>query len=312
MKKLFLYFILISQFNVIFTTKVEFDIHKTKRVDNTVITYYCTKNVSIDFIKPFIIICQGSSSRPDSISPNKISSESLRVECINKLSKEYTIILIEKPGITETEINQKEFEQNYTVDERVSDLLKVITDVSQLYDKENKKGFILMGGSEGCAVISRAFPFVTNLQGLIFISGISKTSLDQLILNTLENQFSSWWYYPLLPLLPFLRWYLKREFNRAKSNPTTNKKVAGYTYKYWNSMFAYNHELFMKNIIETKCPICIIHGAKDFIPINECDEIFCELKDKYNKDINYLRYENLGHELNINVFRDIEKWLKNY
>lgn len=214
-------------------------------------------------------------------------------------------LTLEKQGIKDDQIDEKEFERSLSLDQRLEDHLDLL--------KELKKGLIsgwdkkisLIGQGDG-GRIAAAFAATTDqVSALVLIaSGGGWSPMDE-ALYSFRSELVNQGYSP-----QYIHGFLvqaKQEFAQALVTAKVDHKAFGYTHKYWESLLKTN---LLNDLSSLSCPIYSVNGVlDDRIPIESVDAMAKKLEGK----ITVHRKNGAGREIiqNHEIYEDAISWLVN-
>ena len=296
------------------------------------INFYVTYD-GIEIQKPLLILLDGSGHLPlysfikkDDGTSEIIGSVPFRY---NKLSKDYHLVLISKPGTPfldslnvnthESFVEQyqpsKEYNKKLSLDWRVNSTSKVIDFlISEL--KVDKNNIIAIGYSEGGQVVPKLALKNNNITKIVNIVGgglnqfydfVSAERLKArkgiISADSAQNKIDS----------------LNLKFKEIYKNPdATDKFWLGHTYKRWAS-FCKNIPL--EDMLKLDIPILLVSGGYDEnSPITGIDYVELEFLRQGKENLTYKVYPNCDHWFNdkvletnrlIDMLNYVIEWIEN-
>jgi pimeloyl-ACP methyl ester carboxylesterase len=281
------------------------------------IVYYFSQPQTDGF--PVAILCGGSSLEDDIISIIHFHRYFLK----EFLDLGVGVITVEQQGVDGNQINAREFMENYTRSNRLSDHRVVIEHLKKNPPKGWNGKLIFLGVSEGGPIVTTLttdYPEMT--LATINWSGAGDFSWDtelwyfmqDMIQNTpwyikLRAQLSSWMPFSLVDLyFPKSRKDHDKAMNETIKNPTENLKLAGMTYKYHaDALKTYPNPVYEK----IRTPYLVVAGVKDSI-IDSSDTFVAKAKEA-GVPVTYMRISDMDHYVRKkeDVIKDSFDWLKN-
>lgn len=212
-------------------------------------------------------------------------------------------LTLEKQGITEEKIDEKEFNRNLSLLSRLEDHLLLLKQLQGVITGWDGKISILGqgdGGRIGAALAAKT----KNVSALILIaSGGGWPALEETLYafrtEMVDQGFSPQYIHGFLVAA-------KQEFAQALKTPKPEHKAFGYTYKYWDSLLKTH---LLEDLTHIDCPIYSVNGAKDDrVPIESVDAMAKHLKDK----ITFNRKDDLGREIiqDHEIYEEAISWLE--
>jgi dienelactone hydrolase len=312
MKKLLLILIfgfLISNLNAQPKTPSEYGLKSFCIKDKSLgeINFYVTKN-EIKEAKPLLIILDGSGHIPIYSLLKNDDGKSQIIGTIpfryNKLSKNYHVVLISKPGtpfIDSLEVNSyqqflkdykpsKEYTEKLSLEWRVSSASKVIDYLSKKINIKEKE-IIAIGYSEGGHVVSKLALENKRVTKIVSIVGGGLNQFYDFItaerLKAQKGIISPEQAQSKIDSLNF-------KFKDIYENPNkTNKFWLGHTYKRWAS---FCKDIPLENMRKLDIPILVIaNGNDENSPISGLDYIKLDFLRENKTNLTYKVYPNCDH-----------------
>ena len=274
------------------------------------INFYVTKN-GIEKSKPLLILLDGSGHLPIYSLLKNDNGKSQIIGTIpfryNKLSENYHVVLISKPGtpfIDSLKVNlyeqflkeykpSKEYTERLSLEWRVNSTSKIIDYLlKKINIKENK--IIAIGYSEGGQVVPKLALENEKVTKIINIVGGGlnqfydfitaerlKAQKGIITADQAQSKIDS----------------LNLKFKDIYSNPNEiNKFWLGHTYKRWAS---FCKDIPIENMQKLDIPILIIASGNDEnSPISGLDYVNLEFIRKYKTNLTYKVYPNCDHRFN--------------
>lgn len=227
------------------------------------------------------------------------SHDSLKQE-INQIGQ--CILTLEKQGIHEEKINEKEFQQALSFDERLNDHLELL--------KKLKNGLIpgwngklsIIGQGDGGRIGAKLASKADSVAALILIaSGGGWPPLEE-ALYSFRSEMADGGYSP-----QYIQGFLvqaKQVFTQALKTPKVDEKAFGYNYKYWNSLLKTN---LLQDLSLLKCPIYTVNGALDNrIPIESVEALA-----KQCEQLTLIKKSEAGREIiqDPEIYKEAIAWL---
>jgi len=271
------------------------------------INFYITKN-GIEKNKPLLILLDGSGHLPIYLLLKKNDGKSKIMGTIpfryNKLSKNYHVVLISKPGtpfLDSIQVNtyehysdnykpSKEYTEKLSLEWRVNSTSKIIDYLlRKIKIKENE--IIAIGYSEGGQVVPKLAlenPKVTKIVNIVggglnqFYDFITAERLKAqkgiITADQAQSKIDS----------------LNLKFKEIYNNPNeTNKFWLGHTYKRWAS---FCKDIPLENMRKLDIPILVIaNGNDENSPISGLDYIKLDFIRENKTNLTYKVYPNCDH-----------------
>jgi esterase/lipase len=216
-------------------------------------------------------------------------------------SKNIGLAAVEKRGIDEGVMDEREWLEHDCYEERLQDHILLINELKNTIPNWNGK-LILIGSSEGGKIapkLSVMFPEVTYGTVLIGSGGGMafgdeiKYQINQIMLEEGEDGMND---------------EIENEFAEMLSDPESLKVFFGKTYKWFSSYLQYD---LMAELLKIETPLLMIHGVKDAnIPVESADLVNMHFEFSEKSNLEYLRFDDLGHSISkrIDIFFAILEW----
>lgn len=170
----------------------------------------------------------------------------------------FAVVRVEKYGVNPGD-NPKDdvgdcseaFRDHFTVSQRVEDYLTVIQSLRSQTWWNGK--LILLGGSEGGAVSARlAAP--SGADAVILISTGGDMTFGQMVSQSIQQNLEK-------NRVPKGQWPpLEEIFNRARANPESSERFAGYPLRFWADAI---DQRPLDEMLKSRAPILLIQGDSD-------------------------------------------------
>lgn len=246
---------------------------KISRLDDSKIDFYIDQPETATKSYPYILFLQGSECRTVFKRPG-IPQEP---------SKQFGVgfLLVDKYGISKSNNNPDdeknctaEFKKGNTLDQRISDYLRVIQFLRS-YDAKWNKELLIIGGSEGAMLAPIVASYIPESKKVVMLAGgIGWNMEEELNLSLVRSA--------------------KKVIAEIKVNPTSEKEWLGHTYKWWHSM------LWVRpvNYAETlTIPLLMFHGTEDAASPVESARAAKARFDLLNKtNLEYRELQGLDHQ----------------
>lgn len=213
-------------------------------------------------------------------------------------------LTLEKQGIVDEQVDEKEFNRCLSLQERLEDHLQLL--------KKLKTGLVpgwdgkisILGQGDGGRIGAALAAQAENVVALILVaSGGGWPPLEEMLYSfrmEMADQGCSPQY-----IHGFLA-QAKQEFAQALKTPKSEHIAFGYTYKYWDSLLKTH---LLEDLIHLNCPIYSVNGAKDNrVPIESAEAMAKYLKDK----ITFKRKADAGREIiqDLEIYEEAIAWLE--
>jgi pimeloyl-ACP methyl ester carboxylesterase len=212
-------------------------------------------------------------------------------------------VTLEKRGVSVESIDEKEFNQTLSLDERLRDYLLLIKNLGKLLPDWNGK-LALIGQGDGGRIGAKLAGQTENVLALVLIASGGGWAPMEESLHSFRTEMADQGYSP-----QYIHGFLvqaRQEFSQALKSPKPDLKAFGYTYKYWNSLF--NTKL-IEDLAKLDCPIYTINGVNDDrVPIESVEAMAKHLKDK----VTLSKKENAGREILLDheIYEEAISWLE--
>lgn len=213
------------------------------------------------------------------------------------------VVTLEKRGVSAEAVDEKEFNQTLSLDQRLQDYLLLVKNLGKLLPDWNGK-LALIGQGDGGRIGAKLASETQNVAALVLIaSGGGWAPMDE-SLHSFRTEMADQGYSP-----QYIHGFLvqaRQEFNQALKSPKPDFKAFGYTYKYWNSLF--NTKL-IEDLAKLDCPIYTINGANDDrVPIESVEALVKHLQGK----VTLSKKENAGREILLDheIYEEAISWLE--
>ncbi len=222
---------------------------------------------------------------------------------LNEIGK--CVFSLEKQGIQGEEVDELEFNQHLTLDERIEDHLEVIEAVKEGFIKGWNGKISIIGQGDGGRIGAKLAAKLKNVEALILIaSGGGWPPLEETLFS-FRSEMADGGYSP-----QYIHGFLvqaKQEFAQALKAPKPDYKAFGYTYKYWESLLKTN---LLNDLSVLNCPIYSVNGENDDrVPIQSVNAMAAHLKER----LTLRRKEKAGRELikDQEIYKEAISWLFN-
>lgn len=197
------------------------------------------------------------------------------------------ICTVEKRGFTKDRADKKEYWKHASFDASLADHLAVMRHLKNY-------NVIVLGGDVAAHLGHRTKPRAVVLIG---VGGgwPVKDEMFWCFVNQTPSLFRS-----------VTRNKLNKAFPEIMKNPTPNKFVCGYSYKWWQSYLKLH---MLPEIKKIKCPILYVHGTKNTMcPIESADIVAKAILNRPN--FTYRRLEGVGHMVWKADGENIVEWIE--
>ncbi|PIS02908.1 MAG: hypothetical protein COT85_02435 [Chlamydiae bacterium CG10_big_fil_rev_8_21_14_0_10_42_34] len=276
-------------FSLIATEKLEL-----QREDSSELICYCDLPSKAPF--PITLILPGSQKETSLRTHNSLKNDLLKINSC--------VLTLEKRGVSEGKVDDKEFVEHLSLTDRFEDHLLVLTQLENgLIPGWNGK-ISLLGQGDGGRIGAKIAATNTNISALILIAAGGGWTPLQEALYSFRSEMVDQGYSP-----QYIHGFLvkaRQEFAQAQELPKAKHIAFGYSYKYWDSLI--NTHL-IEDLAKLKCPIYSVNGIKDDrVPIESVDEMAKYLKDK----VTFIRKEKMGREIiqDHEIYEEAISWLE--
>lgn len=213
-------------------------------------------------------------------------------------------VTLEKKGITEDNIDEKEYTSSLSLQQRLDDHRLALKRLQEGLIPGWDGKIVIVGQGDGGRIGAALAAQTEKVSALILIAAGGAWSPQEEALHSFRRGMASDGYSPQY-IHSFLA-QAKQEFAQALKTPKPDHKAFGYTYKYWESLLKTN---FMNDLSQLKCPIYSVHGDQDSrVPIESVEAMAKHFKDK----LTLRRKEKAGREIlqDREVYEDAFTWLQ--
>jgi len=226
------------------------------------------------------------------------------------------VLIIEKPGVTNTTFNQYTYLQYNSLTQRADDCKMVVDHLRKTQKSWNGK-LLISGFSEGSILAALLGPQIPETNALIMLAGGGGMTLREEIL-LLETKNSP-------PGITHSCWnqikltYLKLMFAGLKffpNNSTYTFLGTNHSLKYWNAIADYKP---LYSLEKLDIPLYLVHGSVDTnCPIESAEILVRHFKEIGKNNLFYRMYTGYDHTFNdregINhmgeIFDDSLEWVQ--
>ncbi len=275
------------------------------------IVYYFSPSKSEE-ICPIVLLCGGSDCKGSIQSVlYMLKHPGLKPIMDLPLGK----IAIEKWGVDGDQISEEEFWNHYTITQRLNDHLKVIEDLERNPPIGWDGNIILIGGSEGGALVTELSTRCPNVLATINLVGAGDLPWAEQFWSYFENlKEQSFWFrlYDTLPRwLPFSfdvpasREKYDALLEKIKENPSPNLWMGGMSY-------FYHADALLKaptDYNKIYAPFLVVTGTND--SIIESSDQFVQKALNAGAPVNYFRVEGMDHDVKNRpeIIEEAVEWL---
>jgi esterase/lipase len=301
-----IYFISYLSMAVAFEVRAaEFSELTAKRLDGSFLNYY-TQIPDNKTQHSVLLVLQGSSCKSVYSSAKSAGGMVDNFKIVR--------VDIEKYALNkDTKECPKEYLSNNTIDQRVADILQVIS-VLRSQDWWDRKLFIV-GGSEGAVLTSILPAYIPETSKVVIMNGgVGWTMREEMLFllkKRLKNENKS-----AQEIDEELK-IMNTTFDEAIENPTISKTYLGATntYKWWSSILNLRPVNYMVNY---NIPILLIQGSIDqAVPVESARAAEALFREMGKSNLKYVEYEGLDHSWNDAngksqisvVLKDVFTWL---
>lgn len=213
-------------------------------------------------------------------------------------------LTLEKQGINEDQVDEKEFNRSLSLENRLEDHLQLLSELKKglIPDWDGKISLIGQGdgGRIGAAFAAKS----EQITAVVLIASGGGWPPMEEALYSFRSDLIDQGYSP-----QYIHGFLtqaKQEFNQALKAPKPEHKAFGYSHKYWGSLLKTN---LFNDLSSLTCPIYSINGAQDDrVPIESVDAMVKQLEGK----ITLNRKEDAGREIlqNHEIYEEAISWLQ--
>lgn len=208
-------------------------------------------------------------------------------------------VTLEKRGISEDRIYEKEFNRFLTHEDRLEDCLTFLHK-GQISGWDGS--MVIMGQGDGGRIGASLATQTPHTKALILIAAGGAWSPQDEALYSFRTEMADEGYTP-----QYIHGFLtqaKQEFAQALKNPKPEAKAFGYSHRYWASLLKTN---LIQDLSKLTCPIYSVNGVKDErVPIESVDCLAKNLK------LTLIRKEDRGREIiqNKQIYDEAISWLE--
>lgn len=286
----------------------EFSELTTKRLDGTFLTYY-TQTPENKTQHSVLLVLQGSGCK--SVYPSAKSAGGM-VDNFRIVRVDIEKYALNK-SVTEC---PKEYLSNNSIDQRVADILQVI---SILRGKVwwDKKLYII-GGSEGAVLASILPTYIPETSKVVIMNGGTGWTMREEMLYLLEKRLRK--ESKSAQEIDEELKIMNKTFDEILENPAISKTYLGTTntYKWWSSILNLRAVNYMVNL---SIPILLVQGSIDeATPVESARATEALFREMGKSNLKYTEYEGLDHtwtdangksQVSV-VLKDVIAWLFQY
>jgi hypothetical protein len=209
---------------------------------------------------------------------------------------------IEKRGVQGNSIDEKEFQQFLSLDNRKEDILQVLKSLKKHLPSWNGK-IAILGQGDGGRIGAQIATQIENVEALILISSGGAWPPLEEALYSFRSEMADEGYSP-----QYIHGFMvqaRQQFNQALKTPKSDLKAFGFSYKYWESLLKTN---LLQDLLLLSCPIYSVNSMQDErVPIESVDALAKLLPNKLTlQRINSLRKEIIQNQ---KTYSDAISWL---
>lgn len=255
---------------------------------------------------PIILLIDGSGKMSVTTSHNSLASR------LN--SHGLAVVSIEKRGICDKIIDNKEFWKHYCFSKRVDDHLLLLEKIENNFFPNFNGKLIVLGGSEGGKIAPKISISVPDMiEGVVLIGSGGGLGFEAEMKNQVKNlsselNFLTRWGISIRKI--FYPNEIEDVFAKMKKNPESLEMAFNLSYKWFASYLDYD---LLSDILKVDMPIYMIHGEKDImVPIKSADIIHDAFEKTGKKNLTYARYKHIGHSMRgeDKVYSELISWLQ--
>lgn len=214
------------------------------------------------------------------------------------------ILTLEKQGIRDDQVDEKEFNRSLSLDQRLNDHIELLSEL--------KKGLIagwdgkisLIGQGDGGRIGAALAAKSDDVSALVLVASGGGWPPMEEALYSFRSELVGQGYSP-----QYIHGFLvqaKQEFAQALITRKVEHKAFGYTHKYWESLLKTN---LYNDLSSVSCPIYSVNGAlDDRVPIESVDAMAQKLEGK----ITLNRKDQAGREIlqDHAIYEEAISWLQ--
>ncbi|WP_226643571.1 alpha/beta hydrolase family protein [Microbulbifer variabilis] len=212
----------------------------SKRPDGSTI-YWSIEHPSQSEPHGLFLIAQGSGCLP--------AIKNSSIQQAKKIAPNFAVLMVEKYGVTHHDSPEEPFKDcsqvyvaNHTVEQRALDIVNIIEEQKRS-DWWNGQ-LVLLGGSEGGAVVARLVPRLHPDAAMIFSSGLGKSFAEVLK--------------DLVP--PDVVKEVDAKLAFARANPNSGEVWGGNSIRWWADVA---DRVPVNDLLQSQSPVLLIHGTED-------------------------------------------------
>ncbi|XER09808.1 hypothetical protein SRRS_54460 [Sporomusa rhizae] len=283
---------------------------KTIQNRDDFINYYILKKENQEVgNKNLIIYLNGSELTPviGTNQKNKPYFTSMLNTLNQYCSANFDMLIPEKINIGQAKdySNDLKVISHYTVEERA---LSAVTVVDDFLSENNYKRVILVGASDGGAILPKVYNGLKNkgkVSNLIIMAGGGLSQYDDFKLLQQSKLPNMGVYRKELLKLDMTMEEIKKDPN------SLTKQYLGWPFKRWSSFMDYRP---LDELLKIDTPILVLHGDLDIsTPVESSRAVEEEFTKKGKKNLSYIEYKGWDHQLSKHmniILKDISDWLR--
>lgn len=219
----------------------------TMRADGSAIAWSLSDPVSAQNKKHgLLLIAQGSGCLPAIGNPS--------VNQAKLIAPDFSVLLVEKYGVNHRDKPKDpmkdcsaDYFAHHTVSQRVDDVVQVIGELKKSNWWNGR--LVILGGSEGGAVVARLTPLVQPDATVVFSSGLG-LPLAQAIMQVIP---------------PAVREEARQKLAEARDDPDSVEVFGGNSYRWWADVM---DDVLINEPLKTHVPLLLVQGGRDqFAPV---------------------------------------------
>lgn len=233
---------------------------------------------------PLLIALEGSTVQEDGPTSVLRLQKTLRD---SYLKEKIGLIMMERRGADEKQIDVARFHASNTPSQRLSDHEELVKYLRNNPPKSWNGKLYILGGSEGGPIAIKLASRVKP-NACIALIGCGDQTFKEYIWNHMLTRVQNKEFEPLFPTRDAFEEHVKM----MKEDPDPNKWWYGQTFRYWADALDQSE---WREALKLECPFLIVAGSND-IEVSSTDRLVEKLKSN-RRNVTYLRIEGMGHDV---------------
>jgi pimeloyl-ACP methyl ester carboxylesterase len=248
--------------------------HTSRRVDGSPLYWTLVHPARVnDERRGLLLLAQGSGCDPGIDNPRLLSARAIAPTFTALVVEKYGVLPGQKPHDPMADCTPAYF-AHHTVTQRAVDAAQVLGELrgASWWDGT----LVLVGGSEGGAVVARLAPRVHAHAVIVFSSGLGEpltTSLRRILPPPAIEEFEA-------------------GLRQARANPASGALIGGNSSLWWADV---GDAVLARELLKSKAPVLLIHGARDSYSPVESARSTAAIYASAGRPLTYWEYEGYDH-----------------